>query len=373
MWIDRRVMMKIAFLLNSLAGGGAERVSVTVANEMAMTGHEVSLILNHKKGPYLQLVDPLVRVVSLEKRMIWALPLLLSRLRRERLDTIFTVLDQPSVGALLLKPFLGTTRVVVVECNNPNADPTRGRLLWRAVRALRRRLYPMANGLVAKSEAIKAALIADYGCSSDKVFVIPNPVDTSHIAQLAAENVQHPWLKIGQRTPVIVAAGRLEVQKDYPTLIRAFSELRRTRDAKLLILGRGSLEAELRQLVIELELSAHVDFVGFESNPYAYFSAADVFAISSKWEGWPNALAEALACGTSVVATDCVSGPREILADGEFGLLVPVGDVRALAIALDAAIKKPWPPQTLKARAAEFSVSAATVSYLAAGGASCGN
>jgi len=182
--------------------------------------------------------------------------------------------------------------------------------------------------------------------SRERITVIYNPsVVQAEVQAKAQAPLDHPWFKPDQ-PPVILAVGRLQVQKDYPTLIRAFALVRQTRPVRLLILGEGKERPLLEALVKELGLEQDVSLPGFVLNPYAYMARAALFVLSSRWEGLPTVLIEALCCGAPVVSTDCPSGPREILRDGQYGPLVPVGGVNALARAIETtlAAKTPKPP-----------------------------
>ena len=163
---------------------------------------------------------------------------------------------------------------------------------------------------------------------------------------------------------MILAVGRLSAQKDFATLLEAFAKVARARLVRLIVLGEGEERESLSALADELGAASDVDLPGFAQNPYAYMSAADLFVLSSKWEGSPNVLVEAMACGTPVVSTNCPSGPEEILADGAYGPLVPVGDVDGLAEAMIELLDSPTPPQLLRDRASDYSVERSTKSYL---------
>lgn len=180
---------------------------------------------------------------------------------------------------------------------------------------------------------------------------------------MAAAPCDHPWLRPGQ-PPVIVVAGRLERQKDFPTLIRAFAQVRGERPCRLLILGDGGGRARLQALSAELGITADVDLPGFQANPYPFLARADLFVLSSRWEGSPNVLTEALALGTPVVATDCPSGPHELLDGGRYGPLVPVGDVAALGKAVAATLDQPLPPERLEAAVADYTQATSAERYL---------
>jgi glycosyltransferase involved in cell wall biosynthesis len=202
--------------------------------------------------------------------------------------------------------------------------------------------------------------------------VIRNPVITPELDWLADEPCRHPWLQPGQ-PPVIIGAGRFQRQKDFPTLLRAFSLLRGSRPCRLVLLGEGGGQRKLEGLISELGLTSDVDLPGFQANPYPFLARADLFVLSSVWEGSPNVLTEAMALGTPVVSTDCPSGPRELLDGGKYGPLVPVGDVEALAAAMANTLDDHLPSEILKQAVAEYNQSASARRYLEAlgGGLTC--
>jgi glycosyltransferase involved in cell wall biosynthesis len=197
--------------------------------------------------------------------------------------------------------------------------------------------YPWADGIIAVSQGVADDLGQITRLSSDRIQVIYNPIVLPELFTLAQEPVEHPWFKPGE-PPVILGVGRLHPQKDFPTLIRAFAEVRKVQQARLMILGDGPERQALTTLVSELGLIEDVAFPGFVQNPYAYMSKAAVFVLSSAWEGLGNVLVEAMAIGTPVVSTNCESGPGEILDGGKYGRLVPVGDSRAIAQAITSVL-----------------------------------
>jgi len=228
------------------------------------------------------------------------------------------------------------------------------------------RLYPQAHNIVAVSQGVAEDLSTLIQLSPDRVTVIYNPVITPNLLEQALAPLTHPWFE-REQPPVILGAGRLSLQKDFPTLLRAFALVRQHRPARLVILGEGEERANLERLAIELGIQNDVSMPGFVDNPFAFMAKASVFVLSSAWEGFGNVLVEALACGCPVVATDCRSGPREILDNGRYGRLVPVGDHEALAKAILETLDNPDFPadrQTRIQRAMEFSVDAAVDKYL---------
>jgi glycosyltransferase involved in cell wall biosynthesis len=206
---------------------------------------------------------------------------------------------------------------------------------------------------VGNSRGIIQDISAITGLPVERMAVIANPVVTPRMAALAAETVFHPWFADAE-TPVILGAGRLTRQKDFPTLIRAFAGVRRVRRCRLMILGEGRDRGMLEDLIRSLGVEDDVDLPGFVDNPYAYMAKASLFALSSIWEGAPNVLVEALALGIPCVAADCPSGPEEILAGGRYGPLVPPGNAEALARAIGETLEDPPDKMKLKAAAAEY-------------------
>ncbi|MCS7194384.1 MAG: glycosyltransferase [Meiothermus sp.] len=335
---------RIAIYLPSLLGGGAERSMLNLAVGMARQGLPVDLVLAEATGPYLSMVPPEVRLVDLKaRRVLRSLPALTSYLRQTRPLGLVSALDHANVVALWARRLAKVpTRVAVCMQNTPSQDARhasslRGRLLPLAMRLF----YPWADGIVGVSQGVVDDFVRLTGIRQ-RVRVIHNPVVTPELLQRAEEPLEHPWFQ-PQEPPVLLGVGRLTRQKNFPNLIRAFAEVRKRRPARLVILGEGEERASLEGLVRSLGLEGEVELPGFVQNPYAYMKRAGVFVLSSDWEGLPTVLIEALALGTPVVATDCPSGPREILQGGRWGRLVPVNNPAALAQALEATLAEARP------------------------------
>ncbi|MGQ0850066.1 MAG: glycosyltransferase [Actinomycetota bacterium] len=342
-----------------LAGGGAERAAVQLAGGLADHGNRVDLVVAGARGPRLSEIPPTVRLVDLgAKRVATSVPRLVRYLRREKPQAVASVLDHANIALLLARRLAGSkTRVVVIEQNNLSLASANGStILDRMMPRLANRFYPWADAVVGVSAGVVSDLIGLLpDVPPDRFHVIFNPIVTPELHEKASAAVDHHWFQDGQS--VLVAVGRLRAQKDFPNLIEAFSRVRAERDVKLLILGEGSERAHLEELIVEKGLAGDISLPGYIDNPYAYLARARAFVLSSRWEGLPTVVVEALSCGVPVVATDCPSGPREILADGRYGHLVPVGDSAALAAALRQvlnghAIKPPvesWRPYELGA------------------------
>lgn len=341
-------MKRVTIYLPNLHGGGAERIMVSVANGLAALGHRVDLVLASAVGTYLAEVDDAVRVVDLgQRRVVTSLPALVRYLRTESPDAVLSAINHSNITALLARKLAGARcRVVVSERNAPSRSLSGGRTA-AIMRVLTQRLYPSADAIVCVSRGVQREMEELLGLPSDKLSTIYNPLDVDRIAGSMAEPTGHEWLD-RKTMPVVVAVGRLTAQKDYPTLLRAFAALRRCRPARLIVVGEGDDRTRLEALATELSVGAEVAFVGFQRNPFAWMAASDLYVLSSAWEGLPGALLQAMACGARIVSTDCRTGPDEILEDGRWGRLVPVGDYLAMATAMNAALDDASPPDVRK-------------------------
>jgi len=364
---------RLALFLPSLAGGGAERVMVTLANGFAARGHRVDLVLAHRQGSYLSAVSPQVTMQDLAASgVLGAVRPLAAYLRRERPAALLSAQSHANAAALIAAWLArGHTRVVVSERSTISVEAARAQgLRARALYAAVPRLYRRADGIVAVSDGVARDLEAFAALADGSVRTIYNPADLASIRAKACDPPDHPWFDDATR-PVVVAVGRLAEQKGFETLIAAFASLSGERAARLMILGEGPLRPQLERCAAGLNLSPErFQMPGFVINPHAYVARAAVFVLSSHWEGLPNALIEAMACGAPVVSTDCPSGPREILDGGRWGRLVPVGDRETLADAIDAVLRTPRAHlPDVRRRAEDFDLVHAIDAYLEALGA----
>lgn len=360
--LDRR----IALFLPSLRGGGAERVMVNLARGFAERGLGVDLVLAEAEGPYLTEVPARVRIVDLKaSRVLSALPALVRYLRREKPSVMLSTLSHANIVALWARRLAGVqTRLVLREANTVSLSSTKApSIRGRLMPFLMRRFYPWADMVVAVSNGVAEDLTRTVGLPAEKVKVVYNPVVTEELFKKAEEPLDHPWFAPGE-PPVILGVGRLSEQKDFATLIRAFSLVRKRRPARLVILGEGEQRSSLEALVQELGLEQDVDMPGFMDNPFKYMKRAAVFVLSSRWEGLPNVLIQALAIGTPVVSTDCPSGPAEILEGGRWGKLVAVGDEVSLASAIVERLSSPVSSDGLDSVCGRFGLNSVVSQYL---------
>lgn len=335
-----RGRINLLVVIPLLAGGGAERVATLLLQHIDRKKFEPSLVMYRKSGVYMDELPPGLRVVDLgfRRRTLLGLPKIIWRLarviRREKPDVVLSFLTYCNLITIAATRLSGVkTTVVVSERNNLTmelkAEPLRYSLLQKlGVRML----YSLADVILANSRGITEDLVENFGVSTQKVEVIYNPVNIERISHLVREPVDHPWFD--DELPVVIAMGRLEPQKGYPYLLRAIARVKNIRPCRLMILGEGKKRGELEYLAQELGIKQNVVFLGFKKNPFKYLARADVFVLSSLWEGFPNVILEAMACGTPVIATCCPSGPEEIITDGVNGILVPVGNEKALGNAI---------------------------------------
>lgn len=331
---------RLGLFLPSLGGGGAERVTLNLARGVLAHGHPVDLVLVNATGAYRDSVPDGVRVVDLAgRRTRAAISGLVRYLRNENPAGLLSVMNHANVVAIWAAALAGFKGNVLVA-EHSELLPT-SRSAWQlAFNASLRLSYPRATKVIAVSHGVKRSLVAHARVAARHIEVIYNPVIGP---ELRSGHRCRPAVLPADSVPNIVGMGRLVPEKDFPTLLRAFARLLEQRSARLLILGEGPERAALQDLVQELGVERAVSLPGFVSNAYDYLAHADLFALSSQREGLPTVVIEALALGTPVVATDCPSGPREILADGRYGPLVPVGDSAALAAAMLEALASEAP------------------------------
>lgn len=358
--------LSLAIYFPYMASGGAERQTLNLIPLFVEYGIEVTLVLDRAEGALLKDIPTNVRVFVLGAgRTILALPKLIRYLRLERPAVLISNIDHNNIVALLARR-LSRARTKIVICQHTNFTnhvQSMVRSQDRIFPWLARVFYRQADAIVAVSNGVAADLSAALSMDPQTLDVIQNPVVTDDLDRRAAEGLKHPWFSKGA-PPVFVAAGRLIPQKQFAMLLHAFRQLLGRADARLIILGEGPLLADLGQRARDLGIAEKVDFVGFVSNPMPYFKRAAALVMTSSYEGFGNVLVEAMACGTPVISTNCPSGPREILENGRFGALVPVGDENALASAMLASLEQPTDPQRLREATRRFHARTISLLYL---------
>lgn len=355
--------MRVALAIPELVGGGAERVFVDLAEGLVTRGADVDIVVVRGGGDLVDQVPAGVRVVALGRReTVQCVPALRRYLRRERPEGLVSALSHMNLAAILAARTSGFAGTVVVTQHNTlsvatgHATTARERHMARLLRVG----YRWADRVVAVSTGVADDLAVTAHIPRSRIDVAYNPVIFDRLRLRSVESLVHPWADDASFR-LLVAAGRLTAQKDFAGLLRALALLDPSH--RLVLLGDGPERAALQQLAAELGLADRVLFAGFVANPYPWFRRADVFVMSSAWEGLPTVLIEALAFSAPIVATDCPSGPREILAEGRWGALVPVGRPELLAHAVEVAgLAGPCAPRTEALR--QYELGAVTDHYL---------
>lgn len=329
---------KVLFVLPVMKGGGAEKVALSLLENLDRSRFEPRLALFNKEGEYLRNVPGDVEIFDLGKKSrlsFFSLILKLRRLVREqRPDVVLSSLYYPNMITVLSRLGTGAGPRVILSEHSNHKKLLRYKRFSGLVRRLMAFTYRRADRIVTVSAALKDDLVSDLGVAQERIDVIYNPTDNAAVQELSAEEVSHPFFDDGGEGFVVVSVGRLTRAKNYEVLLEAMAAVRREAPARLIIVGHGELEASLKARTRELGLDDCVGFVGFQHNPYKWLKRSDLFVLASSWEGFGIATVEAMACGTPSIMSACHNGRNEIITDREDGLVVPVGDAAALSAAI---------------------------------------
>ena len=394
--------MKILFILKSFAAGGVERITLTLSRMLAQRGHEVTLAVFRNQGPLAQELPREVRLRVLEPgtplagrvlalradpwslaemarpvlltakadRTLCYLPSLTRLFRQEAPDAVVAAMPYVNLVALWARGLAGARSRVLVMEHIEISQFLGERKGWRHqyLLPLICRSYPEADVVGAVSEGVAEDLVRSSGIDRKLVRVLYNPVVTDEMRVMADQPVEHPWFRT-EAPPVLLTVGRLAEQKDHVTLLRAFAKARATRPLRLVILGAAGSDdktaerqSELMGLARDLGVEQDVSLSGFVSNPYAYMAKASEFVLSSRYEGLPTVLVEAMACGCPVVSTAC-PGSTEILGDGKYGQLAAIGDAEGLARSIIATLDSETDECALRQRSLDFSSERSVANY----------
>ena len=326
----------IAFMLPNLVAGGAERVFINLLKEFDRSRFYLHFIVVDPRGHFINLVPEDINFHGLGyKKVSWAIPEIVNAIRKINPDIILSTLDHLNLALLLVKPFLPSkTLLFLRECNITTNNLSTG-FRNLAFRILKRRLLNFADRIICPANAVKEDLLENFGIRPEKMITIYNPVQVEEIRS----NLRHHHPINRKSDFQIVSAGSLEHRKGFDLLINVMSKIvKKHHKIHLTILGEGPEKENLRTQINSLSLSDHVTLEGYQENPYIYFSGADLFVLSSRFEGLPNVTLESLACGTPVVAFNCPGGIDEIIVNESQGVLVPQNDVQALSAAIEKQI-----------------------------------
>lgn len=358
---------KIAIFAQTLNFGGSTRVLLTLAKGFVQHGYDVDLLFVSATGKMVAEVPQEVNLIDFQKkRTLSTVPDLIRYLRNNSPDAFYCHVSHTGLMTIIAKMFSLSNTKVFITVHNTESKASQ-ELHWIkqwGMSMLMCILFPMASQIIAVSQGVAEDIQSYARISGNNVKVIYNPIVTKKLKVDMQKSSNHPWL-IHKSKPVVITAARLIHQKDLQSLIVAFKQVLESLDAHLIIVGEGGLRETLIDLTKELAIESHVDFAGYTDNPYSYMKNADLYVLSSRFEGFGNVLVEALACGCPVVSTDCPSGPREILNDGEYGKLVPVNDPDALSTAIIESLSEDHDTPKLQERAEYFSEDRIVGEYLA--------
>lgn len=361
--------LRICFFFHCFDGGGAERMTIALANELCARGHDITFLLRNSEGPLKELLSPSVRVIDMRlpkkgrfRKNLGNVRFLRYAMRSEHFDVMVSVTAEMSQVAAVSTLFLRKRMPLVSVVHNTLSKEV------HSFQRIREFLFPLVNRrydrVIAVSGAVKEDYITVCHAPRDQVAVVYNPVIAPDFWERANERIAHPWLNKERGFVTLVQAGRLCSAKNHSLMLKALQLLNESGDYRLILLGDGELKESLIQEAVKLGISMRVDFAGFVPNPLPYFKNADAVVLSSRFEGLPTVLIEALAVGARLVSTDCPSGPAEILKNGELGVLVENHCPKALSEGIRLALSREWDGEARKSRSLDFTSEKSADGYL---------
>lgn len=355
----------IALIIGSMRMGGAEKASVNLLNEFAGRGIQCDLVLVHNEGELLGELHKNIRVFPLGKsRTIFSGPALCRYFKDIKPQVIIAA--QTHVQLLCLWSRNKVAKhipVILNEHSNFSTNQPPGFFKRNFIRRLANTLFPSAQAITAVSKGVAEDLSKEFPGLSSKISILHNAVVTKELISKSNEPVQLPWNEVPS-IPVILGAGRLVYDKDFNVLIEAVAIVRKQKRIRLVILGDGEEYKKIRTLANNLNFGEDILLNGYTKNPFSWMRISGLFVLSSRREGLPMVLIEAMACGCKVISTDCPSGPKEILQNGKFGKLIPVGDVQAMAKAIKDELESGQKPDSMDIAIKPFLAEVAADKYL---------
>jgi len=353
--------IKLLFFTSSLGVGGAEMHLLRVLNNLDRSQFQISVALARRGGSYESDLAEDVKLYHLETgtinsstlRMLRAIQPLRRTISNEQPDILCSVLDHANNAAVLATCRLASPPNLVLSVQNTQTLSNKGSLVGRLLLWSTPRLYPKADRIVALSKGVAEDIKTLVPDLNDSIEVIYNAGLDSRVFELANEPL--PSENLPKNSPLIVACGRLTEQKGFSYLLEALVQVRQRIPVHLWIVGEGKLRQHLEQQIQRLGLTDCVRLLGFQHNPYQYMASADIFVLSSLYEGFGNVIVEAMACGAPVVATDCPSGPAEIIENGLNGILAPPANADALSEGILRVLTDPKLKATLSQKGKERS------------------
>jgi glycosyltransferase involved in cell wall biosynthesis len=361
---------RISIVMPDFSAGGAERVGINLANAWFRQGYDVDFVVMERRGPLAKYIDPSIPICEMDAKRIRSVPLKLAKYLRTRSPDICVVNMWPltTVGVLAAK--IARVKTAVFCCEHTNLQKQIEKDLPISLpiaRALARLTFRAATGVIAVSDGVAADLIANFSSPTHRTHSVCNPIvgPISNVESTVGE--ADPWelhFSANATSKRLLCIGNLKREKNHAFLIEVVSRLSASTDVQLAILGEGPERPKLERLIERLGLTERVCLAGYVADVAAWLKSADLCVFSSEYEGFGNVLVEALHFGLPIVSTDCPHGPSEILANGKFGVLVPVGDVSRMVDGIKCALETEWDVTSLKARAQDFSIEKQAAEYL---------
>jgi glycosyltransferase involved in cell wall biosynthesis len=355
---------KISFMIGSFAGGGAERVMITLANDLTNHGHSIDLVVVNNAGPLSNLVSKKVNVVDLKvSSVIFAIFPLIRYMKKTNSKALVSALEHVNLLNLMSNMLAGGQMTSIITIHSIIDRKEDSNIIKNSVvKILLRFLIKRAHGIVAVSKGAASHFSNFMNISESDIKIINNPVNLEKVLKLSNVKIKNLWLD-DPSIEVIVSVGRLVKHKDYTTLILALRELRKKRNTRLIICGEGPQRQDLQGLIFRLNMCESVMVLGFVDNPYPLMKMSDLFVLSSNSESFGLVLVEALSLNCKIISTDCCCGPGEILEWGKWGKLIKVGDYEELAKCMYSELEKDGFTD-VKERASDYNMNKVVLKYL---------
>jgi len=358
---------RVAFFINSMGGGGAEKVVQLLLEQLTVNKDlEIVLILLENKITYqlprsieiIPLFSHFDNYLQKFVSLFWGALKLKKIIKKYRIQIIISFLERSNFINIIAKLLGSSHQAIISEHANPEYTYRDQTFKNGIVRLFLKLLYSRADKIIAVSSGVKKSLINIFRIKERKIQVIYNPCDINKIKRLSIRNLEQPWFH--EETPIIITVGRLMRPKGQWQLIQAFAEVKRKVPSRLVIIGEGELKNQLMKLAKNLSVDKDITFLGWQKNPYKYMAHSTVFALTSLWESFGIVLVEAMVCGVPIVSFDCENGPREILNSGQYGVLVPAGNIKELTKVIlnfleDSDLRKKF-AQKAEKRAQKFAI-----------------
>lgn len=334
----------------TMGRGGADRVTLTLLEHLDRLKYDITLVLMRAEGDFMDDIPKDVKIYNANSRnLAFFIYPLFKIIKRNKPKVVFSTCGGANMPLAIIAFLLPFRKCDIILSERNILFPPGKNVLKRSLMLFIKALfYRFADKLTAVSLGVKNEMVKKLLVKPDKISVVNNPIISKELLEQSNEKVDHQWFSPDRKKPVIVHAGRFVHQKDHKTLLQSFREVLKEQEANLFLLGDGPLRAEIEALAKAWDIDDNVFFAGFDKNPFRYMALCDVFVLSSKHEGMPGVLIQAMACGAPCISTDCPTGPNEIIKQHEDGILVEVGNPQLMSEAILTLLKHPRKAREIK-------------------------